>query len=116
MRKIMVLAVSVCALAGLGVASSVASANNGATTTHFTANYTDPTFGPAVCSGERIVKTAPKAFVKDSETCLLTTGYTAGVYTIGWNSDLDGKPAVSVTETITDNGDGTSTENIVANY
>ena len=47
MRKIMVLAVSVCALASLGVASSVAMAGgNGAVTTHSTASLRGPAFRP----------------------------------------------------------------------
>ena len=40
------------------------------------------------------MKTAQKAFTKDSETCLILNGFPAGTYTAadfgGWNSDFDG--------------------------
>ena len=73
------------------------------------------------CSGEHIVKTAPKAFTKDSETCLILNGYPTGTYTApqtgGWISDFDHVSFTNdVTIVVTDNGNGTSTENIVANY
>ena len=122
MKKIVVLVVSVCALVGLGSASSVASASNGTQTTHFTAVY-----GQFTCAGERIVKTAPKAFVKDSETCLDSSGtgdLPAGTYDFSglWASDYEYftfgtfRIAVSATIVVTDNGDGTTTWNIVAYY
>jgi hypothetical protein len=57
---------------GLALAASLLSAGsalagNGAQTIHFTAVYDSFT-----CTGERIDKTAPKAFTKDSETCTYT--------------------------------------------
>jgi hypothetical protein len=101
-------------------ATGVAGADNGAATTHFTAAYTDQVFGPVQCSGEHIVKTGPKAWVKDSETCLILNGYPAGTYTaangFSWNSDYDGTNTTNFTVVVTDNGDGTSTSNIVAYY
>jgi hypothetical protein len=120
MKRIMLLVLVVFALAGTGIASGVATAGNGADTTHFTASYTDPTFGPVVCAGERIVKTAPKAFIKDSEDCTILNGFPAGTYDCtdfgGWLSDFDGMQAVTCTHVITDNGDGTSNDHIVAYY
>ena len=129
MRKIMVLAVSVCALAGLGVASSVAMAGgNGAVTTHIgPVSYTDPFFGPVThCTGENVFKAGQ--FNKDSEDCTIVNGATAGTYSLalgnypGWLSDSKapsrsaGLVATSVTIVVTDNGNGTSNENIVAYY
>jgi hypothetical protein len=120
MKRLMTLAVAVLALTGAGIGSSVATADNGAQTFHFTATYTDPIFGPVTCSGERIVKAAPKEFTKDSETCLILNGFPAGTYTAadfgGWLSDYDGTFTTNVTIVVTDNGDGTSTANIVAYY
>lgn len=98
----MLLAVAVCALTGLGVASSVATANNGAVTTHFTKAYTDP-----------------------SEDCTILNGYPAGTYVEqfgGWNSDSippshsAGLHTFTVTIVVTDNGDGSSNADIVAYY
>src|SRR5436190_14989480 len=93
MKKLMLLAVAACALAGFGVASSVATAKNGTTTTPFKASYWLTGSAYATCSGANIVKTAPNAFNKDSETCVLsgdegvfplgTTAYGPGV----WLSD-----------------------------
>jgi hypothetical protein len=123
MRTIMLLALAVVALAVAGLGSSLAAASNGATTTHFTAAYTDPVFGPVVCAGERISKSAPKAFTKDSEDCTLLEGFPAGTYNCadepfeGWASDYDGMLAtLDCTFRITDNGDGTSNNHIVAYY
>ena len=58
---------------------SGALAKNGATTTHFVAAYDSFT-----CVGVRIVKTAPKEFTKDSETCTFTdlTEFPPGTYEI----------------------------------
>jgi hypothetical protein len=120
MKRIMLLVLVVFALAGTGIASGVATANNGADTTHFTASYTDPVFGPVVCAGERIVKTAPKAFTKDSEDCTILNGFPAGTYACadfgGWFSDFDGLFTLDCTFVVTDNGDGTSNNHIVAYY
>jgi hypothetical protein len=121
-KNVFVLLVAVCALAATGMAASVATANNGAVTTHFSAAYVDIIGGPLVCSGENIFKSGPKGFNKDSETCLILNGYPAGVYTFTWCSD-SAPPSASaglctnnVTETVTSNGDGTSTSSIVAYY
>ena len=112
---------AVCALAGV----SVAAAGNGAEPTHFNASYTDATFGPVVCSGENIYKTAPKAFNKDSEDCTILNGFPAGTYVGafgGWNSDSSapshsaGLHTDNVTFVVTDNGDGTSHLSIVAYF
>jgi hypothetical protein len=124
MRKVMLLAVAVSALVAAGFAGNVAAAGKGAQTTHFTASYTDPVWGPVVCAGERIVKTAPKAFIKDSEDCTILNGVPAGAYGThacadfgGWTSDYDGMSAgPNCTEVITDNGDGTANNHIVAYY
>jgi hypothetical protein len=123
MRKIVLLAVAVAALAIVGFASGVAGADNGAVTTHFTASYTD-SIGVDTCSGENIYKTGPKAFNKDSETCLVNPLFIpVGTYTgVFWCSD-SAPPAHSAglcttddTLTITANGDGTYTDSVVAYY
>jgi hypothetical protein len=122
MKQTTLLAVFVLALAFSAMAIGSASANNGngAVTTHFTATYVDPNLGPVDCSGEHIVKPAPNAFTKDSETCLIENGYPAGTYHIsyfgGWLSDFNGARAVRGTITVVGNGDGTSTDYIVAYY
>ena len=117
--------------------------NNGAQTTHFTASYFNGLGGFFTAAGERIVKTAPQAFTKDSETILISdiSTWPAGTYTliptyipgfgwaglfhlpqfpsfIGffWNSDFDGQVAVSGTIVVTDNGDGTGTMNLDLYY
>ena len=107
---------------------AAAGENTGASTAHFTATYDNgSSFGGIfTCSGERIVKTAPKAFVKDSATCKISdiATWPAGTYIIGgtgpdgavWFSDYDGATAVSGTLVVTDNGDGTGTMNIAAYY
>ena len=96
------------------------------------------------CSGAHIVKTAPHAFIKDSETCVMSGDASglAGVYmnnpldpngpnwgiqpgfsstnTRGegdWISDYNSAVAISWTMTVTLNADGvTYTNNIVAYY
>jgi hypothetical protein len=76
-------------------------------------------FGPVTCAGERIVKTAPNAVVKDSEDCTILNGYPAGACHDefgGWLSDFDGQFTHNVTIVATDNGDGTSHEYVVAYY
>ena len=124
MKKVMILALAVFALATTGLAPGVATADNGATTTHFgPVSYTDPVLGPVVCSGENIYKTAPKAFNKDSETCTILNGFPAGTYTgVGWFSDSSppshsaGLFTTNATLVVTDNGDGSSNMEVVAYY
>ena len=130
MKKLWLLAVLVVALAGAGVATGVATANNGAQTSHFTAAYFNGQGGFFTCSGERIVKTAPQAFTKDSETCTISdlSTWPPGTYPIVtsplpppaswaiWFSDFDGQQAVSGTIVVTDNGNGTGTMTIDAYY
>ena len=124
----------VLALAAVFVIANTAIASNGATTAHFTAVYenmsTDGTvdFGHFTCSGERIVKTGPKASVKDSEICTITNAPTVvpdGTYSFGpgsWFSDYEQffnpgngcmNPDTSATIDVTNNG---STWTIVAYY
>jgi hypothetical protein len=113
-------------------------ANNGALTAHFTAEYWAPTGGSFTCAGERIAKTGPRAFTKDSETCLISdlSTWPAGIYVLqppsptfpftsyivvngvpfGWSSDFDGQVAVSGTFVVTDNGDETGTLNVEVYY
>ena len=107
----------------------MATANNGATTTPFKATYVNGS--QFTCSGAHIVKTAPKAFVKDSETCIdslgVADGFGVGTYdltAIGWFSDyyfFVASPsslvlATSGTLVVTLNADGTTTWNVVAYY
>jgi hypothetical protein len=140
MKKTVILAVFVLALAAVrsdssvgvvnnGSYSSVGVLNNGAQTVHFTAEYVGLIGGNWTCAGERISKTTPKPFTKDSEDCTITdlssqppgtyvgnpVFYVNGVpYT--WLSDYDGRQANLVTFTVTDNGDGTGHVNLVAYY
>src|SRR5215472_6938256 len=78
MKKIILIAVFVLALAAVRSDSSVAvfngrrPLNNGAQTVHFTAAYQNVIGGFFTCSGERITKTTPKPFTKDSEDCTIT--------------------------------------------
>ena len=105
--------------------------NNGAETTHFTNDYYNGPGGFFVAAGERIVKTAPKAFTKDSETILISdiSTWPAGTYTLDatgtffifgveyfWSSDFDGQIAVSGTIVVTDNGNGTGTVELALYY
>lgn len=123
MKKIF--AAMVAALLMVALVSSTAFASNGKAT-QFTATYP---VGAATwtCSGVHIVNKT----IKDSETCVIsgdTTGYLAGTYTgapvgafppygsITWLSDFNGALATTWTITMTDNGDGTFTANIVAYY
>lgn len=134
------------------VSSSGASASNGATVTHFTATYKGLVGDINTCSGSHIVKTAPNASVKDSETCIVSgkvSTYSAGIFTSGvpcpascgvssgnqcgsfppyaaapgaidaliyWVSDFSGVLAISWTQTLTRNPDGTFTDEIVSYY
>ncbi len=70
----MTLALALTLLAASGVL-----AGSAAKTVHFTASYSSFT-----CAGERIVKTEPKSFIKDSETCTFTdlTEFAPGTYAI----------------------------------
>src|SRR5262245_23298276 len=121
MKRFALLAVAVAASATVGIAAGVARADNGAQTTHFTATYY-----PFTCSGERIVKTGPKAFIKDSETCLdsFVGDIPPGTYDLAgsWLSDYDYfvlgtiNFATSGTLVVTLNSDGTTTWNITAYY
>jgi hypothetical protein len=130
MRKFILSMLAFSAALALAVAgtANAATAANGATTTHFTAAYLNGPGGVFTCSGERIVKTAPKPFTKDSETCTISdvSTWPPGTYPIVttplpppamwamWFSDFDGQQAVSGTVVVTDNGDGTGTMNIDA--
>jgi len=108
---------------------SVGHLNNGAQTVHFTAAYQNLIGGFFTCAGERITKTAPKPFTKDSEDCTITdlSTFPPGTYVgdpifvvngVGytWLSDYDGTQANLVTLTVTDNGDGTGHIALVAYY
>jgi hypothetical protein len=109
--------------------SIVGPLNNGAQTVHFTAAYQNVFGGFFTCAGERITKTAPKPFTKDSEDCTITdlSTFPPGTY-VGdpfyvingvpytWLSDYDGRLANLVTFTVTDNGDGTGHVSLVAYY
>ena len=141
MKKIALLAVFVLALAAVrsdssvgvprnGSYSSVRVVNNGAQTVHFTAAYQNLIGGFFTCAGERITKTGPKPFTKDSEDCTMTdlSTWPPGTYVgnpfitvngvpgYGWNSDYDGRFANSVTFIVTDNGNGTGHIALVAYY
>ena len=101
--------------------------NNRATTENFSISYDSA--GHFDCDETRIVKVSPKAFTKDSGTCVVTgSRVAAGSYTLpdfGWLSDYeyfivpgDGtlRPAVSGNIEVFDNGDGTQTWDITAYY
>ena len=103
--------------------------NNGAQTVHFTAAYENTIGGFFTCAGERITKTAPKAFTKDSEDCTMTdlSTWPPGTYVgdpnfivngveYSWSSDYDARTANLVTLIVTDNGDGTGHVALVAYY
>ena len=109
--------------------SSVGALNNGAQTVHFTAAYQNLIGGFFTCAGERITKTAPKPFTKDSEDCTMTdlSTFPPGTYVgdpnfivngvpYSWSSDYDARTANLVTLIVTDNGDGTGHVAIVAYY
>ena len=103
--------------------------NNGAQTVHFTAAYENLIGGFFTCAGERITKTAPKPFTKDSEDCTITdlSTFPPGTYVgdptfivngveYSWQSDYDGMLGNLVTLIVTDNGDGTGHVALVAYY
>ena len=128
MRKLQLRALFVVVLAAMFVTAKVAVADNGATTTHFTAAYNNGRVGFFTCAGERIVKTGPKAFVKDSETCTTAGGSffpADGTYVLApgdWYSDFDFftnntfVPDVSGSIVVKNTGPGTSTWTIVAYF
>ena len=140
MRKIVLLAVFVLALAAVrsdasvgvpnnGSYSSVGTRSHGAMTVHFTAEYQNVIGGFFTCAGERIMRGPPNPFTKDSEDCTMTdlSTWPPGTYVgnpffivngvlYGWSSDYDGRFANSVTMIVTDNGDGTGHLNAVAYY
>jgi hypothetical protein len=121
------------AFACLLVPVASASASDGATVTHFAVTYPG---GIANCSGNRITHTTSgKTFIKDVETCVLSdlaefNPFPPGTWDVnspeigGWCSDVDGaifnnatcNLATSGHITVTDNGDGTVTWDIVAYY
>jgi hypothetical protein len=122
------LPVLVCVLASaFGVNASVATASNGATTTSYTASFVNGPTGFFVCSGVRVVKTAPTPTVKDSETCDVAVGEFVvpdGVYALGlsppfhtWYSDYEYfvspggclNPSASGTITVRSRGPGRQT-------
>jgi len=103
--------------------------NNGAQTVHFTAAYYNGPGGFFTCAGERISKTAPRPFTKDSEDCTMTdlSTWPPGTYVgnpfwvvngqfYSWLSDYDGRGANQITVIVTDNGDGTGHLAAVAYY
>ena len=106
--------------------AGTASASSGATVHHFAVTYPD---NLGTCSGNRIEKTGANAFVKDVETCLtvIDVGLPSGTYSavdVGWCSDYNAvifdeaacNHAISGHVTITVNGDGTFTWDVVAYY
>ena len=72
MKKTVILTVFLLALAAVRSDSSVGVVNNGAQTVHFTAEYVGLIGGNWTCAGERISKTTPHPFTKDSEDCTIT--------------------------------------------
>ena len=107
----------------LAFAASASAQSTGATVQHFT--FVNPYNGD-VCTGNRITHEGTNSFVKDVETCITSSALPPGTYDIGtdlggfrWCSDFNGapcNPATSGHVTVTDNGDGTFTWEIVAYY
>ena len=106
--------------------AGTASADSGATVNHFSVTYPG---NLATCSGNRIEKAGANEFVKDVETCVtvIDVGLAPGTYSavdLGWCSDYNAvifdesacNLAISGHVTISDNGDGTFTWNVVAYY
>jgi hypothetical protein len=126
MRRLLLL----LALASVLALASSASAS-GADVLHFAVTYPG---GVANCTGNRITHTTSgKTFIKDVETCIVNgdwNPFAPGTYDVnsptigGWCSDVDGaifdfstcNLATSGHITVTDNGDGTLTWDIVAYY
>ena len=129
MKRLMVL-LAVLAAALSVVAVATANNGNGSGTAFKAAPYAEGTT-TWTCSGSRVVN---KQGTKDSETCRVTgdtTGWAAGSYSSDpgspwgtvpffgyafWNSDFNGATANSWTMQSVDNGDGTFTVNVVANF
>jgi hypothetical protein len=125
--RLLVLLAVVCAL----TLAASASASSGATVIHFAGTYPG---GVATCTGNRITHTTGgTTFIKDVETCIVLADFSPppGTYDVfdpvvgGWCSDFDSfltgdftncNLATSGHITVTDNGDGTVTWNIVAYY
>ena len=115
MRRFQLLALFVVLTAVL-VSASVATAGNGVTMTHFTAAYQNGPVGFFTCDGQRIVKSGPNGFVKDSQTCAVDDPVVPnGHYTLApgdWLSDYEGfvnpggceNPDISGTIVVTANG------------
>ncbi len=96
MKKFRLLALFFVVLTAIFVTANVAGADSGVTTTHFTAAYDSGPLGFFTCDGQRIVKTGPNGFVKDSETCTVTDPVEPvpnGHYSLdpfgGWVSDYE---------------------------
>lgn len=131
MRVRLLVSLVLACVAAFAVSASAQAA--GAKVLHFAVTYPG---GVATCSGNRITNTAGgKPFVKDVETCTLSQldvfdPAPPGTWDVnspvvgGWCSDVDGfifddatcNLAVSGHVTVTDNGDGTVTWEIVAYY
>ncbi len=129
MKKIMVLAVGVCALVASSVALAAPGNGNGAVTTQFTVPTYNDIYGSGFdvtgCKGVNIYKAGQ--FNKDNEECTIQGIVAPGTYSVGhgidgWASDSTapshsvGLATLDVTVVITDNGNGTSHESITANY
>ncbi|MGZ4291783.1 MAG: hypothetical protein ACXVQQ_04235 [Gaiellaceae bacterium] len=118
-----VVGLSIAALA-IGLGSTVAKAGNGAVTTHFSVAYLDPNGAFDTCSGERIVKVAPKPVTMDSETCIVDTSAATfvlppGTYPVAagdWFSDFDGAVSVSGTGVVRNHGPHTQLWQLVVYY
>jgi hypothetical protein len=126
MRRLLLVAVLACVLAF--AASASASPDQ---VLHFSVTYPG---GVAHCTGNRITHTTSgKTFIKDVETCIVNGDWNPlppGTWDVnsptigGWCSDVDGaifdistcNLATSGHVTVTDNGDGTFTWDIVAYY
>jgi hypothetical protein len=115
--QLLVLLALACVLA---FAASASAHSSGATVQHFT--FTDPG-GGGTCNGNRITHTGTNPFIKDVETCIVTFAFLQpGTYDLTdmvWCSDFDGAPCNRATSgrlTVTDNGDGTFTWDVVAYY
>ena len=128
MKKLWFLAVLALALGVAAIGTSVASATAGTTTTPFKAAYWFTPSAYATCSGANIVKTAPNAFNKDSETCVLSGDdgfFPLGTSTYGYGAWLSDYYYFTLSTLVADqtltvkkvaNGDGTFTLYIVAYY
>jgi hypothetical protein len=125
MQRFVVLGVVVLAVASAATASSTATAGGlpASATAFGPVSYTDKVFGPVTCSG--VNDFWPGRVNKDVEACTAWEGFPAGTYVNqfgGWTSDSRppshsvGLDTNTVTEVVSDNGDGTSHIAIVAYY